>query len=49
MNRVIKCILIGDVGVGKTCLISSYTANTFPQTYIPTVLDTYNALINVGK
>ena len=49
MNKSVKCCLVGNSSVGKTCMIASYTANSFPHQYSPTVLDTYNALVNVGN
>ncbi|KAM5331091.1 transforming protein RhoA-like isoform 2-T2 [Glossophaga mutica] len=42
-----KLVVVGDGTCGKTCLLIVFRGNPFPESYVPTVFETFVAGIDV--
>ena len=36
LSSILRCVVVGDGGVGKTSLLSTFATGVFPEDYVPT-------------
>jgi len=44
VSKVVKCGIVGDGTVGKSCLLMTYTMAGFAEHYIPTIFDNFSVI-----
>lgn len=44
---VVKCVVLGDSGTGRTSLLIAYTSGKLPEEYVPTVFDNCTSIVRV--
>ena len=45
----VKIVVVGGTSVGKTCMIMCYTSDSFPESSVPTIFDSYTQVINYER
>uniref|UniRef100_A0A6B2LKE9 Uncharacterized protein n=1 Tax=Arcella intermedia TaxID=1963864 RepID=A0A6B2LKE9_9EUKA len=43
--ETVKCVVVGEAGVGKTSLLITFSTNIFPKDYLPTIFEGHGANI----
>ena len=46
--EAVKFVAVGDGSIGKSCLLISYSTNSFPCDYVPPVFDSYAVNVMAG-
>ena len=49
MQLGIKCVVVGDLTVGKTCLLESYKSGAYQEPYPKMCIDNYSANLIVDE
>ncbi|KAJ5067689.1 rac-like gtp-binding protein arac9 [Anaeramoeba ignava] len=49
MTKEIKCVVVGDGAVGKTCALMTYSQNKFPDSYVPTIFENYTCDVPINE
>lgn len=49
-ERIIKVLIMGDSGVGKTCVLLRFSENVFPENHVPTIgIDFKTKNVQIGS